>query len=140
MKGFYFQEAALSTKLVLFSPSGVFMSSKIVTAQNIDEILEKNEIVILDFWASWCEPCKIFSPIFESVAKKNPDVFFGKVNTEVELDLGEDFQIRSIPTLVILKERTIILDQAGSIPEYLLTKIVNEARAIDVSKLEAEEN
>lgn len=140
MKGFYFQEAALSTKLVLFSSSGVFMSSKIVTAQNIDEILEKNEIVILDFWASWCEPCKIFSPIFESVAKKNPDVFFGKVNTEVELDLGEDFQIRSIPTLVIIKERTIILDQAGSIPEYLLTKIVNEARAIDVSKLEAEEN
>lgn len=140
MKGFYFQDPALSTKLVLFSRFGVLMSSKIVTAQNIDEILEKNEIVILDFWASWCEPCKIFGPIFDSVAKKNPDIFFGKVNTEVELDLGEDFQIRSIPTLVILKERTIILDQAGSIPEYLLTKIVTEARAIDVSKLEAEEN
>lgn len=116
------------------------MSSKVVTVQNIDEILEKNEIVILDFWASWCEPCKIFGPIFESVAKKNPDIFFGKVNTEVELELGTDFQIRSIPTLVILKERTIILDQAGSIPEYLLAKIVNEARAIDVSKLENEEN
>lgn len=116
------------------------MSSKIVTAQNIDEILEKNQIVILDFWASWCEPCKIFGPIFESVAKKNPDIFFGKVNTEVETELAEDFQIRSIPTLVILKERTIILDQAGSVPEYLLSKIVNEAKAIDVSKLEAEEN
>jgi thioredoxin 1 len=116
------------------------MSSKIVTSQNINEILEKNQIVILDFWASWCGPCKIFGPIFENVAKKNPDIFFGKVNTEVELDLGEDFQIRSIPTLVILKERTIILDQPGSIPEYLLSKIVNEARAIDVSKLEAEEN
>ena len=115
------------------------MSSKIVTAQNIDEILDKHQIVILDFWASWCEPCKIFGPIFDSVAKKNPDIFFGKVNTEVELDLGEDFQIRSIPTLVILKERTIVLDQAGSIPEYLLTKIVNEARALDVSKLEQEE-
>ncbi len=115
------------------------MGSKIVTAQNIEEILEKNEIVILDFWASWCEPCKSFGPIFDSVAKKNPDVFFGKVNTETELELGEDFQIRSIPTLVILKDRTIILDQPGSIPEYLLTKIVGEARAIDVSKLETED-
>ena len=114
------------------------MSSKIVTVQNIEEILEKNSIVILDFWASWCEPCKVFGPIFEAVAKKNPDIFFGKVNTEVELDLAEDFQVRSIPTLVILKERTIILDQAGMIPEYMLTKIVGEAREIDVSKLESE--
>jgi thioredoxin 1 len=114
------------------------MSTKIVTAKNIDEILDQHQIVILDFWASWCEPCKVFGPIFDSVASKNPDIFFGKVNTEVELELGEDFQIRSIPTLVILKERTIVLDQAGSIPEYLLAKIVGEARALDVSKLEQE--
>lgn len=114
------------------------MSTKIVTAQNIDEILDKYPIVILDFWASWCEPCKVFGPVFEAVSNKNLDIFFGKVNTESELELGEDFQIRSIPTLVILKDRTIILDQPGSIPEYLLTKIVNEARAIDVSKLESD--
>ena len=112
------------------------MSSKIVTSQNIDEILDKNQIVILDFWASWCEPCKVFGPIFDSVAKKNPDLFFGKVNTETELDLGADFQIQSIPTLIILKDREIILDQSGSIPEYLLSKIVSEAREVDVAKLE----
>ena len=116
------------------------MSSKIVTAQNIDEILEKNSIVFLDFWASWCEPCKSFGPIFDNVAKKNPDLFFGKVNSETEHQLAADFAVRSIPTLVILKDRTIILDQPGSIPEYHLAKIVNEARAIDVSKLESEES
>lgn len=113
------------------------MGSKIVTAHNIDKILDEHNLVVLDFWASWCEPCKVFGPIFESVAQKNPDIFFGKVNTEVELELGEDFQVRSIPTLVILKERTIIFDQAGSIPEYMLSKIVNEARTVDISKLES---
>lgn len=115
------------------------MSSKTVTSQNIDEILDSHQIVILDFWASWCGPCKSFGPIFDSVAKKNPDIFFGKVNTETELDLGSDFQIQSIPTLIILKDRTIVLDQSGSIPEYLLTKIVGEARALDVSSLEKDE-
>lgn len=116
------------------------MGSKIVTAANIDEILDKNQIVVLDFWASWCEPCKVFGPIFDSVAKKNPDIFFGKVNTEVEDILSADFQVRSIPTLVILKDREIILDQAGSLPEYMLTKIIAEAREIDVSKLEADQD
>lgn len=114
------------------------MGSKIVTVGNIEEILNKNEIVILDFWASWCEPCKVFGPIFESVAKKNPDLFFGKVNTEAEIELAGDFNIRSIPTLVILKDRTIVLEQPGMVPEYILTKIVGEARELDVSKLESE--
>lgn len=116
------------------------MGSKIVTAANIDEILDKHQIVVLDFWASWCEPCKVFGPIFDSVARKNPDIFFGKINTETELLLSEDFQVRSIPTLVILKDREIILDQSGSLPEYMLTKIIAEAREIDVSKLESENN
>lgn len=114
------------------------MGSKIVTAQNIEEIMNKHNIVFLDFLASWCEPCKVFGPIFDRVAAKNPDLFFGKVNTEVEHDLGRDFQIRSIPTLVILKERTIIYAEPGSKPEYLLTQMVDDVRKLDVATLEQE--
>lgn len=114
------------------------MSAKIVTVTNIEEILEKYDMVFLDFWASWCEPCKVFGPIFDRVAAKNPDVFFGKVDTEKEHQLSNDFSIRSIPTLVILKKRTIIYSEAGSMPEYLLSKMVEDARAVDVEKLEQE--
>lgn len=115
------------------------MSAKIVTVKNIEEILEKHEIVFLDFWASWCEPCKVFGPIFESVAKKNPDVFFGKVNTETEHDLSNDFAVRSIPTLVVMKNRTIIYSEAGMKPEYMLQKMVEDVKKINVDELETED-
>ncbi len=112
------------------------MGSKIVTLKNIEEVLDKHEIVFLDFWASWCEPCKVFGPIFESVAKKNPDIFFGKVDTEVEQELSADFSVRSIPTLVIMKEKTIIYAEAGMKPEYILSQMVEDVRKLDVSTLE----
>ncbi len=113
-----------------------FMTTKIVTDKNIKEVLDQNKIIFLDFWASWCEPCKVFGPIFERVAATHLDLFFGKVNTESEQLLGEDFQIKSIPTLVILKEGTIIFQESGVIPEYALNNIVAESRKIDVSSLE----
>lgn len=115
------------------------MNSKIVTDKNIEEILLNNQIIFLDFWASWCEPCKVFGPIFERVSAKHPDLFFGKVNSETELALSSDFQIKSIPTLVILKEGTIIFSESGVIPEYALNNIVAEARRIDVANLPSED-
>lgn len=115
------------------------MSVKIVTDKNIEEVLEKNKIIFLDFWASWCEPCKVFGPIFERVALAHPDLFFGKVNSETEHILSQDFQIKSIPTLVILKENTIIFSESGVIPEYVLNNIVNESRKIDIATLSKED-
>ncbi|MFA6235981.1 MAG: thioredoxin family protein [Bacteriovorax sp.] len=116
------------------------MNVKIVTDKNMAEVLEKNQIIFLDFWASWCEPCKIFGPIFERVASAHPDIFFGKVNTETEHLLGQDFAIKSIPTLVILKAGTIIFSESGVIPEYALNNIVARARKIDPESLSKEDS
>lgn len=111
------------------------MYSKIVTDKNIESVLADHKIIFLDFWASWCEPCKIFSPIFEKISKAYPELFFGKVNSETEHLLARDFEIKSIPTLVILKEGTIIYHESGVIPEYALHNIVKKAIDIDVEKL-----
>lgn len=115
------------------------MNVKIVTDTNIEEVLEKNKIIFLDFWASWCGPCKVFAPIYERVSKAHPDIFFGKVNTETEHLLSKDFHIISIPTLAILKEGTIIFSESGVIPEYALNDIVELARKFDLTTLKDED-
>jgi thioredoxin len=112
------------------------MSVYKITVDNIEEILNNKEIVVLDFWADWCGPCKAFGPIFDRVSNKNPDIFFGKINVDEQNDLSNDFHIRSIPTLVILKQKTIIYQESGNIPEYILTEIVEKAKSDDVSSLE----
>jgi thioredoxin 1 len=104
-----------------------------LTAQNFEETITQNDMVIIDFWAPWCSPCRSFAPIYEQVSEKYPHAVFAKVNTEVEQELSNHFNIRSIPTLMIFREQIILFMQAGSLPASALEEILNKAQALDMS-------
>jgi thioredoxin 1 len=109
-----------------------------LTKENFDTTVMDNEMVIVDFWAPWCAPCRFFSPVFEATADKFPDVVFGKVNTEEQPDLAGIFGIRSIPTLMILREKVILYSEAGALPANALEEIIGKARALDMATVHEE--
>lgn len=96
-----------------------------VTMQVFEEIIDQKPIVILDFWAEWCGPCKVFAPIFEKLAETYPEIYFGKVNTEIATDLSEAFQIRSIPTIMAFKNGELVFEQAGVLPAQHFEQLIN---------------
>ncbi|MDM8559474.1 thioredoxin [Candidatus Parabeggiatoa sp. HSG14] len=114
------------------------MATTQLTQANFEQTITNNNIVLVDFWAPWCGPCRNFAPIFEEVSEKYPDVVFGKVNTDEERDLGGQFQIRSIPTLMIFREQIILFSQAGSLPESALEEVIGKALALDMETVRAE--
>jgi len=114
----------------------------VATIELNEETLEKtvvdNDIVIIDFWAEWCGPCKSFAPIYEEVSEKHPDIVFAKVNTEEQQAIGAHFQIRSIPTLMIFREQIVLFSEAGMLPASGLEQIIQQVRELDMDKVKAE--
>jgi len=109
-----------------------------ITEANFKDTVEKDGIVLIDWWAPWCGPCRVFGPTYEKVAGKHPDITFGKVNTEEQQSLAGAFDIRSIPTLMIMRDKVLLYSQAGAVPEAALEDLIRQVRALDMEKVRAE--
>ena len=114
------------------------MATVELTKETFQDAINNNDIIFIDFWAPWCGPCKSFAPIYESVSEKHDDVVFAKINTEQEQELAASFQIRSIPTLMILREQIVIFSQAGMLPESAMEEIIRKTKELDMDKVRAE--
>lgn len=114
------------------------MSAMEITQKNFKEVLEKNEIVIFDFFASWCGPCKMFGPIFEKASNQHPDVVFGKINTEKEQALAENFAIRSIPTVMAFRENVLLFSQSGVLSEAQIGELIGHLKSLNMDQVRQE--
>ncbi|MEU9478944.1 thioredoxin [Streptomyces sp. NPDC048191] len=112
------------------------MSSTVeLTKDNFDQTVTDNDFVLIDFWAAWCGPCRQFAPVYEKAATDNPDLVFGKVDTEAQPELAAAFGIQSIPTLMIVRDKVAVYAQPGALPEAALTDIIGQARELDMDEV-----
>ncbi|MFF8605539.1 thioredoxin [Streptomyces sp. NPDC015346] len=111
------------------------MSTVELTKENFDQIVSDNDFVLIDFWASWCGPCRQFAPVFEAASQRHEDLVFAKVDTEAQQELAAAFEIRSIPTLMIVRENVAVFAQPGALPEAALEDVIGQARKLDMDEV-----
>ncbi len=111
------------------------MATVDLTAENFEEKVRGSAITIIDFWAPWCGPCKSFAPVYEEVSNNHPDVMFAKVNTEAEQGLAAQFNIRSIPTLMVIRDNIVIFSQAGALPKPALEDLVKQIKEVNMDEV-----
>ena len=109
-----------------------------LTDQTFEQTVKQSDLVLVDFWAPWCGPCRSFAPIYQKVYERHPDVVFAKVNTEEQQALAAHFQIRSIPTVMVIRQQVILLSQPGVMPEGALDDVIARAQALDMDEVRAE--
>ena len=114
------------------------MATVELNKDNFEDVVTRNDMVIVDFWAAWCGPCRSFEPVFEAASGQHQDIVFGKVNADDEQELAAAFSIRSIPYLMLLREKVVLFSQAGALPAEGLESVIRQARALDMAQVHRE--
>jgi thioredoxin 1 len=113
------------------------MATVELTGQNFESVVGGTDMVLVDFWASWCGPCRMFGPIFDRASEKHSDAVFGKVDTDAETELAQRFSISSIPTLMVIRDNIVLYAQPGALPEQSLEELITKARELDMDEVRA---